>query len=350
MKSKQEVQQITKFKKILPPVEKFGRWGKYALTRSYDDLPKTKRAIEQFFTLGSKKGTEFAEMAKRNYASQLSHFFHFCHKEYTKITIEDVEDFWKRHVAYRRQNNLSQEYDNQIAVTLVSFFKFLVRTQKIKRSPVGIMSITKLPEDNIRQKIHRQVMSREDVSKFLSTMVNPRDLALFTVMFYHGARISEVANLKVNDVNLNKNFITFRESKGGKTRVNPMLPIVSNRLRTWLKIRQAANIKPDYKDFVFTTKFGKRLDTNDIRDIFHKHLSKSGIQNSISGETISKYKRRTLTPHSARHTAITFMLQDGISMEQIADFVGHGNVNTTKRYADMLRITRSNYFEKFKGY
>ena len=143
-----------------------------------------------------------------------------------------------------------------------------------------------------------------------------RDVALFTLLYGCGLRISEALGLDVRDAPLPGAEGTLRIlGKGGKTRIVPVLPAVRAALAEWLKHRPAA--APD--EPLFLGARGKRLDP------------------AIAQKSMRNYRRLAglpehATPHALRHSFATHLLGGGGDLRSIQELLGHASLSTTQRY------------------
>jgi len=143
-----------------------------------------------------------------------------------------------------------------------------------------------------------------------------RDVALFELMFSSGMRVSEISNLRVEAVDLERSAILVR-GKGNKERLIPICDSeVHSALVAYLGI-QAIERNPS--DFFFTNRFGRRLSEQSIRMALKRHTKAAGIE--------------TITPHVLRHTVATMLLEQGVDLRFIQTFLGHSSIVTTTIYA-----------------
>ncbi len=143
-----------------------------------------------------------------------------------------------------------------------------------------------------------------------------RDVALFTLLYGCGLRISEALGLDVRDAPLPGAEGALRIlGKGGKTRLVPVLPAVRAAMAEWLKHRPAAS--PD--EPLFLGARGKRLDP------------------AIAQKSMRHYRRLAglpehATPHALRHSFATHLLGGGGDLRSIQELLGHASLSTTQRY------------------
>lgn len=148
-----------------------------------------------------------------------------------------------------------------------------------------------------------------------------RDVALLALLYDTGARVQEIADLTTADLRLDKPATATLTGKGGKTRTVPITPqaaaLVARHLRT---------TQPAPTDRVFTNRAGRPITRAGIAWILQHHTSIVSAQHP--GLTPEK-----VTPHMVRHSKAMHLLEHGVNLVYIRDFLGHASVTTTEVYA-----------------
>lgn len=148
-----------------------------------------------------------------------------------------------------------------------------------------------------------------------SSYVAIRDVALFELMFSSGMRVSEVSNLRLEAVDLERSAILVR-GKGNKERLIPICDSeVHSALATYIGVY---SIERNPSDFFFINRFGRRLSEQSIRMALKRHAKAAGIEK--------------ITPHILRHTVATMLLEQGVDLRFIQTFLGHSSIVTTTIY------------------
>jgi integrase/recombinase XerD len=143
-----------------------------------------------------------------------------------------------------------------------------------------------------------------------------RDIALFELLFSSGMRVSEVSNLRVSTVDLERRSVLVR-GKGGKER---LIPICDEEVHAALVAYDATQPKERTgDDYFFTNRFGRRLSEQSIRITLKRHAAAAGLEK--------------ITPHVFRHTVATMLLEQGVDLRFIQTFLGHSSIVTTTIYA-----------------
>jgi integrase/recombinase XerD len=143
-----------------------------------------------------------------------------------------------------------------------------------------------------------------------------RDIALFELMFSSGMRVSEISNLRVGTVDLERRAILVR-GKGSKERLIPICDIdVHSALVAYVGLPKTPR---EADAFFFINRFGRRLSEQSIRLVLKHHAKAANIEK--------------ITPHVFRHTVATMLLEQGVDLRFIQTFLGHSSIVTTTIYA-----------------
>lgn len=163
-------------------------------------------------------------------------------------------------------------------------------------------------------------LTKEELTTFLSSIQTlnrkgVRDYTLIALMYDSAARVSEVTNIKVNDLSLNENPYVTLYGKGRKYRSVPITNETKQLLKKYIETFKLNNF-----DYLFAGNKGEKATTKMITHILKKYELKSEIGKNIH-------------PHILRHTRAMHLLEAGVNIVDIRDILGHSSVTTTEIYA-----------------
>lgn len=171
-----------------------------------------------------------------------------------------------------------------------------------------------------------KVLSKKDVAKFLNTIdistdIGLRDRAAFELMYGAGLRVSEVCNMPVIDVHLDsgEEFVYVQQSKNSQDRMVPLDSVTADWCRKWMSRRPASKI------FICTMKGTKVLDRH-FRRVCKRLSIKSGIYLS------DNFRLKVVHPHTFRHCCGTELLENGVDIRKVQEYLGHRSIQTTMIY------------------
>lgn len=223
--------------------------------------------------------------------------------------------------------NCSQTSRNQRFVVIRSFCRWLasenpeflklsedIYNVKIKKAPKPVMTY-------LSAEAMKCLLSQPDSS----TNDGLRDLTLLAFTYDTGARVSEVANLKLKDIRFEAPPIVKITGKGNKTRIVPLLPQIVKYLKEYMR-RWKIDFADSHEQYLFTNRSGGQFSRSGIKYILDKYVEAGRAENSLLFPD-------KISPHTLRHTKAMHMLQAGNNIVYIRDVLGHYDLNTTERYA-----------------
>lgn len=153
------------------------------------------------------------------------------------------------------------------------------------------------------------VLSKEEIESLIKVTINVNHRLIIQIGYSAGLRISEIINLKWQDIDFNRNTIHLKRAKGKKDRIVMLSQKVKEEL-------QKLNQKSTY---VFITNRDGKYTQRTIQKIIETAAKKAGIKKKI-------------TPHTLRHSFATHLLENGTDIRYIRDLLGHANISTTLIY------------------
>ncbi len=161
-------------------------------------------------------------------------------------------------------------------------------------------------------KILPKVISEAEVENIINAIDNIKHKAMVSLLYSVGLRISELLNLKLNDIDSKRNVIIIRNSKGNKDRIGLLSEKVLHLLRQYF-----LEYRP--KEYLFEGQNGGKYTAISVRNV---------LKNACKKAKITKH----VTPHTLRHSFATHLLERGTDLRYIQTLLGHNNSKTTERY------------------
>lgn len=254
--------------------------------------------------------------------------FYSPNKIEEKKLYEVSENNIKEYIAFLNKQKLADKSIARKISSLKTYYKFLIITKKINRSPLEFIVVPK------QKKSLPKVLSIEEVLVLLDIPLNNkfdyRNKAMLEVMYATGLRISELINLKLSNIDLNLNLIKTI-GKGNKERVIPLGEYATEYLKEYIYEYRPLFIKKDNSEYVFLNKSGTCMS----RQMFFKI-----VQNIAKEKNI----KTSFSPHTLRHSFATHMLEYGADLRTIQELLGHSNISTTQIYTNIsMGKIRENY-------
>jgi integrase/recombinase XerD len=272
----------------------------------------------------------YAETTVYESPSYLREFLHFleqnkCNhiKDITNRLIERYFVYLSERKNQRRSGSLSQNYLRNHLRTLRWFSKYLRETTG-KSFEIGIH----IQKPEITKKI---ILTKEEIKALYRAIVETplgyRDRAMLDIYYGCGLRRNEGVNLDVKDVIFGKDLVYVRKGKNYKERYVPMSDKVKEDLKYYIKkVRPFLLGKETGNNALLLSVRGKRISGNSLYDRLQTLKKEAKITKSIG-------------LHTLRHSIATHLLQDGMKLEQIATFLGHGSLENTQIYTHLSAET-----------
>jgi integrase/recombinase XerD len=240
-----------------------------------------------------------------------------------QVDVPFVEAFLD-HLETERQ--CSPRTRNHRLATLHAFFRY-VQTEE----PAHLLQCQTILAIPLRRHARAVVtyLSKEELTELLAqpdlqTAKGRRDAVLLSVLYDTGARVQELINLSVGDVRLDAPAQLRLFGKGRKMRAVPMMDETVQILRDHLQ-ENRLDCPEHFERPLFQNVQGQRLSRSGVRYILQKHL--------VTARKAVPSLNRAVSPHTLRHSKGMHLLESGISLEMIRDFLGHADVKTTQIYA-----------------
>lgn len=246
-----------------------------------------------------------------NYDEHITNFKNFLESKkifsFTKVEYQVIRDYL---VFLYNQNYKSKTICAHIS-SLRSFFKFLLANNYIKTNPMILITNPK-----IAKKLPN-FLYYSDLEKILdvpdqTSVVGIRDELIIELLYATGVRVSELVNIKVNDIDLYSKTIKIF-GKGKKERVVLFGDKALDLIKKYLEK------SPFQHEYLILNQRGNKITERGINLILSKNVRVSGVKTHV-------------TPHTLRHTFATHMLNEGANLVTVQELLGHENLATTQVY------------------
>ena len=247
-----------------------------------------------------------------NYRTDILEFNEFMSDNLLNINKEDVSNYLK----YLYDLKLSKSSISRKLSSLRSFYNYLLKKEIINKN---YFSMIKNPKKNSSLP---KFVKEEEIDKMFTipdtrTWIGIRNLLIIRMLYATGLRVSELVNIKINDINIADHTIRVL-GKGSKERIVVFGYHTEAALNDYLN-RGRRQVDFHGSPYLFLNKDGNRLSTRYIRKIIDDIIFKASIEHHVS-------------PHMLRHTFATGMLNNGADLVSVKDLLGHESLNTTSIY------------------
>ena len=288
-------------------------------------MPDLQSARRRFLT--HLTGLNRSEHTITAYSKDLEQFVTFLAERGVMDVTDVTPDHLSGWLASLANAGLSGSSRNRKFYALNSFFKHLVATGKLDRSPtVGLQA------PNAEQREPRVLTTTEIKALQGVCRDDVRDAAMIEVLLQTGLRVSELVGLTMDDIAWSETdtvaYLYIRQGKGKKDRRVPLNSTAENALKRWKKARP----KVEYPNVFLSKRSKKPLYAADVRLMLHKYYRKAAIKGA--------------SVHTLRHTFCTHHAAKGTNLIVIQRAAGHASLTTTERYLHLVDRMMEEQMEK----
>ena len=246
------------------------------------------------------------------YRRDLTSFLDLINCELSDIQRAQINSF----ILYLREKNYSPTSVTRKIASLRGFFKWLCINEYCQNNPTLTLEQPKLP------KKLPKVLTVQEIENILNQNLTKSQVVIVELLYGCGLRVSELTELKINDVDINSKYLQCF-GKGSKERVVPLGSKAIQAIKNYLPER----------DFIIQ-KF--RLNTKKLLIKSNgRNMTRQDIYNFIhfQGKQINK----TVSPHTLRHSFATHLLENGADLRVVQELLGHSDVATTQLYTHISK-------------
>jgi integrase/recombinase XerD len=299
----------------------------------FKNLPTTTTTmLEKFknyiYQIGYSKGTQY----------QIPH----CVKELLEQIVKPVQQIEQQDILVfyeylqsrplkRRTGALSEVMIHHYIFAIKVFFNWLEQTEQITQNPMSSLTFAK---PNYRP---REPLSQDEINQLFKATTTAKETAILHLFYSCGLRRTEAENLNTNDIHFTKNLLYVREGKGAKRRVIPVTEKVAFCLEKYY-LKERPKVPLSFGE-------GRRgevafiLNVNGNRmkgDQYNRILKQIVQRASLSFGEGREGEAKEISLHHLRHSIATHLLENGLSIEFVRDFLGHSHLETTQLYTKVF--------------
>jgi len=250
------------------------------------------------------------ECSRRNYSKKTAKIYVNCVERFLNWTGKTIDVVSKKDVSeylfHLSERGRSGSTLNVYHMAIRFLFEDILRKNiklNVRYSKVPL----KLPE----------VLTKEEVKALIGAITNEKHKLMVELMYSAGLRVSEMLNLKVEDINFDNNYGFVRQGKGNKDRIF----VLSDKLKPKL-MKLIGDNGREKEELIFISNLGKKYTTRSIQKIIDKATFNAGIEKNVH-------------PHTLRHSFATHLIENGYSVNEVQALLGHKSPETTMIYVHL---------------
>jgi len=255
---------------------------------------------------------------RRDLESYLSYCEHAGVQGLREVTRQHISDY----VYAQKKSGLSARSICRRLAAIKTFHRFLVRENLQTEDPSSLVETPKL------WKRVPEVLNQEEIDAMIMSVKGDawqavRDRAILEVFYASGMRVSELANLRMDQINLELGYVRCI-GKGRKERIIPLGQRAREAVRVYCGAVRGGLLKAGLSSDVFLSRLGKKMSRQSLWKVVKAYASKANIKKAIK-------------PHTLRHTFATHLLEHGADLRAVQEMLGHADISTTQIYTHVDR-------------
>lgn len=264
------------------------------------------------------------------YERDILQYITFMENTYKIKYIKDIKkEYLTNYLNKLVRDKISKTSERRKISSINSFNNYLIKESRIDSNQIS---------KNVSPKIDKKipvVLSIDEMNRLIEaskgdSALDKRNYAMISLLYGSGLRISELIDLKLENIHVNNRLINVY-GKGSKERIVPLNKDTVDALREYI-LKYRLSLKPNDASIVFINKNGDKI-------------SRVGVFKLIKDLAIKANINKEISPHTLRHTFATHLLSGGADIMAVKELLGHENVGTTEFYT---HVSKKTIFDKYK--
>jgi integrase/recombinase XerD len=237
-----------------------------------------------------------------------------------------------QHLILLRKSGLGARSRARHLVSIRGLYRFLAEEKFLRHDPARLID---LPKMSLKLP---HVLSKQEIELLLKApdMKTPpgiRDAAMLELLYAAGLRVSELVNIRLQEVNLEAGFVRIF-GKGSKERIVPIGLPAKEKIDLYLKTARPVYLKQTPSPYLFVARAAKPMSRQGFWKLLRRYAMQTGLNKKI-------------TPHSFRHSFATHLLEGGADLRAVQIMLGHVDISTTQIYTHITRDHLKKLHQKF---
>jgi integrase/recombinase XerD len=251
------------------------------------------------------------------YRADLNQYLDFIDKRGITILSKAAKNDIVEFMLAQKSQGISPTSISRRLAAIRMFHRFLARERILKNDPTTLIDSPKLWKkvpDTLSVNEVEALISQPD----LRDEQGSRDKAILETLYATGMRVSELSNLKTNNVNLDIGFLRCI-GKGNKERIIPLGKKAIQNIKRYLEFSRPHFLKQKTSEFIFVGRSGTKLSRQSVWKLIKRYARQAKI-------------KKLIKVHTLRHSFATHLLERGADLRSVQEMLGHANISTTQIY------------------
>lgn len=268
----------------------------------------------------------YSENTIKSYENDLNKFEeYYKNKDLLKITSKDIDKY------IQTLSDLAPSTVSHNISSLKTFYSYFLKLGRINVNPTDGTKSPKLGAHLPTYLTMDEVNNLLDIE--ITDAFSSRNKAILEFMYATGLRISEVITLEFKNIDYDECIVRVI-GKGSKERIVPINDYAIKYLKDYIDNYRPELVKNEINNYIFLNNHGRMLTRQGIFKMIKSYASLKGI-------------KKTIGPHTLRHTFATHLLENGADLRVIQELLGHSDISTTQIYTHLTNEALHNEYNKY---
>ncbi|MFZ5553522.1 MAG: tyrosine-type recombinase/integrase [Bacteroidota bacterium] len=266
----------------------------------------------------------------RNRWLRLRDFLHYAETffttDITQITTANIVSYYnylKQQPSKKDGKPLREKTIIDQVQNIRQFYDMLIHTGRAEENPVNNLQLRYPKEES-----PRTALTQQELQALYHAAYTYQEKAILAMGYGCGLRVSEIIQCNIEDLHLREGHIVIKKGKGNKGRIVPLSKSVARDIASYLYKERLQQVSEEKKAFIIHSK-GKRMQKGTYNKILKKLIERTGVES---------IKEKNISIHNLRHSIATHLIEQGIPVEQVREFLGHSQLESTEVYTHISKI------------
>ena len=242
-------------------------------------------------------------------------------QDVTAVEIANFYEYVENRKSTRTKEKLKLKSVYDILRSVHTFLGYALDLGKVENNPASHLKFNYPDEE-----VHRRIFTQTEIQQLYRATETEQEKAILHMGYGCGLRVNEISHLNKQDVRLTENLIIVQKGKNSKRRLVPISDKISREMEAFI-------FSVENKDeALFINIKGGRMKQWTLNKLLKKLIKRTDYGNNLSAEELNK-----IGIHSLRHSIATHLLQNGMKLEQVQQFLGHSFIESTEIYTHVTQ-------------
>lgn len=242
-------------------------------------------------------------------------------QDITSVEIANFYEYIENRKSTRTKEKLKLKTVYDIMRCVQMYLGYALDLGKLKTNPASHLKFTYPDED-----VERRIFTQPEIKQLYQTTENEQERAMLNIAYGCGLRVSEISQLNKEDLRLTENLIIVQKGKNSKRRLIPINDKIRTELEDFVFSTESKN------KALFTHNKGERTKPWTLNKLLKKLIERTDFGKQLSTEELNK-----IGIHTLRHSIATHLLENGMKLEQVQQFLGHSFIESTEIYTHITQ-------------